>query len=151
MRARVTDTDVTVIETLYSDPKTILPIFSNLPFIEAASSALAAPDVSRSIMRLHFAFIAGDLYRDSPDLAPDIFERIFLPYLLFTKPRQKTADNVWQLLDHSMFAQYELLKGCTDIVRAHLVADEASRSVEAMSIFNLAVTSCIAGELFSQN
>lgn len=137
---------MTVIETLYSDPQAVLPIFSNLPFIETASRALAAPNVSRSIMRLHFAFMARDLYRDSLDHAPDIFERIFLPYLLFTKPRQKTAAYVWELLNDSSFSQYELLKGCTDIVQGQPTTDEASRSVESMTVVNLAVTSCIAGE-----
>jgi U3 small nucleolar RNA-associated protein 10 len=142
----VADSNVTVIESLYSDPKAVLPVFSNLLFIEAASSALATPDVSRSVMRLHFAFTAGEVYRHSPDLAPDIFERIFLPYLLFTKPRQKTAANVWQLLSDSMFAQYELLQGCTDVLVAHPIADGTTRSIEEMTMVNLSVASCIAGE-----
>ncbi|KAF8525719.1 armadillo-type protein [Gautieria morchelliformis] len=151
LRARVADSNVAVIESLYSDPKAVLPIFSNLSFIEAASCALAAPDVSRAVMRLHFAFIAGEVYRHSPDLAPNIFERIFLPYLLFTKPRQKTAAYVWQLLSDSMFAQYELLQGCTDVLVAHPIADATTRSIEEMTMVNLSVASCIAGNIVASN
>jgi U3 small nucleolar RNA-associated protein 10 len=146
LRSRVADTNATVVEALYNDPNAVLPIFSNLQFIEAVSSALAAPGVSRSTMRLHFMFVAGDLSRTNPDLAPDIFEHIFLPYLLFTKSRQKTAALAWQSLCDSTFAQYELLRGCKDIVQAHKAADGASRSIEDMTTLNLAVTNCIAGE-----
>ena len=148
LRSRVADTNVNVVEALYSNPKVVLPIFSNLTFIDAVSGALAAPDISRSVMRLHFTFIAGKLYRANADLAPDMFERTFLPYLLFTKPHQKTATLAWQSLGGSTFAQYELLRGCIDIMQAHPVADGASRSVEEMAALNLAVTNCIAGGSF---
>lgn len=148
LRSRVADTNATVIEALYNDPTAVLPIFSNLQFVEAVSSALAAPDVSRSVMHLHFTFIARDFSHANPDLAHDIFEHIFLPYLIFTKPRQKTTTLVWQSMSDSQFTQYELLRGCTEILQTHQVADGASRSTEEMATLNLALASCIAGELF---
>lgn len=145
LRARIADTNATVIETLYSDPRTILPIMSNASFIESVSKALAAPDVPRAVMRLHFAFIAEEFSGHNMDLAPVIFERLYLPYILFTKPRQKTATLVWQSLKDSELADYELLTGCMDIVFVSLTADGTSRSVEELATLNIEVTTKIAG------
>jgi len=145
LRARVTDTNAIVIETLYSEPQIIFPIIANERFIESVSSALAALDVSRPVMRLHFAFVAAEFCRHNMDLAPVIFEHIYLPYILFTKPRQKTAALVWQSLRHSKLADYELLAGCMDIVFAQSAAEGVSRSVEDMATLNMAVTRKIAG------
>ncbi|KAF8578875.1 ARM repeat-containing protein [Ramaria rubella] len=151
LRARVVDTSTAVIGVLYSDPKTILPVLANESFIEAVSSVLAAPDASRIVMRLHFAFIAEYFHNHCPDLVPALFERVYLPFLLFTKPRQKTVAIVWRSLKDSKLAEYELLAGCTDVVFPDLVPESTSRSIEEMVALNSAVTNRIAGNIVASN
>ena len=108
---------------------------------------MAAPDVPRAIMRLHFGFIAGEFSSHNMDLIPAIFQHVYLSYILFTKPRQKTATLVWQSLKDSKLADYELLMGCTDIVFGTQPPDGAARSAEEMATLNITVTTRIAGRL----
>ncbi|KAF8515684.1 armadillo-type protein [Hysterangium stoloniferum] len=146
---RVADTTVPVIEALYSDPEAVIPALGSDSFVDAVSSALKSPDVSRPVMRLHLAFIAGPFYAQNHDLAPTIFEHVFLPYLLFSKPRQKTAGLVWQVLRNIEFGSYELFDGCSEIVAANPSVKGSALSMDDMAAANLAFTARIASNIMS--
>lgn len=95
-------------------------------------------------MRLHFNFIAGPFFEKHPEFAAPVFESIFLPFILYTRPRQKTAQLAWDILKSSPFATYELLSGCKDILSKHTIG-ETTRT-EDMAKINLDVATQIAGK-----
>lgn len=140
---RVCDDQIAVIESLYESPSIVLQIFNDVPFIMAVSKALTLSDPPRGIMRLHFSLMAGPFFEKYPDFAPVIFENIFLPFILYTKPRQKTAQLVWDTLNNSPFASYELLSGCGAAFSKHTI-DETTRT-DDMTKLNLAIATQIAG------
>ena len=42
---------------------------------------------------------------------------VLLPFVMFSKSRQKTASAVWEILETSEIAQHELLVGCVDVLK----------------------------------
>lgn len=146
MKARLSDTNAQVIEAVYSRPQVVTSVFSDMSFLDAVSHSLQSSEIPKAVIRLHFAFIVEHLYPKMPDLAPAIFERIYFPFLLFSKPRQKTAVYVWQLLEGSGLAKYQLFTGCIHVIAVNKPIDGQSRSVEEMARLNLALATCIAGE-----
>jgi hypothetical protein len=67
--------------------------------------------------------------------------------MLFSKPRQRTAEAVWETISDSEatsgLGKYELLGGCADLWKE---TDNANL-VEKMGALNLALASKIAGNL----
>ena len=83
------------------------------------------------------------------DLVKDAFHRLVFPFLLYSKPRQHTADLVWDVLDRYLSRSKkpsivkELLKGCDEARNA--VEDEDS--IEKMAKVNLALATRLAGKV----
>ena len=95
------------------------------------------------------------------DIASQIIDRLVFPYLLFSKPRQKTVNIVWDLLDategegHHSVGRYELLAGCVEAVRWEQGKNKKSQeqqredgyhNTEMLARINIAVAAKIAGE-----
>ncbi|KAA1474189.1 hypothetical protein DENSPDRAFT_781033 [Dentipellis sp. KUC8613] len=127
--ARVLDNTPQVLTTLYAEPSAVVPIFRahSASYVSALSNALTSKSQhTRETLRIHIAFLA-DYYTPGADLAvtKEVFERIVFPFLLFSKPRQKSAMSVWAILDASEaqgerepgLREYTLLAGCADVVR----------------------------------
>ncbi|KAI0920552.1 hypothetical protein AcV5_010550 [Taiwanofungus camphoratus] len=171
---RVQDSNASVIEALYANPSELLPVL--LERTESYISSLAevlhsnTSSPSRNIIRLHLAFLANHFFtsvheRDAA-LASRIVDRLFFPYLLFSKPRQKTAALVWEILeakendcdDYISIGRFELLGGCIDAIRWEQNRqiegereDEGYRNVELFTRLNLALASKIADNILASN
>lgn len=159
LRARVLDTAPAVIEALYAQPPAILPVL--LADAPAYLAALADAPLSRALTRLHLAFLAAHVYpalraRD-PALAERVVFDVFWQYLAASKPRQKTAGVVWEILEgvegEGGVARCELLGGCVDAVRWEQDAGKAGekgkedehKAMERMAKVNLALAAKMAG------
>ena len=165
------DSSVAVLKALYSEPSTLLPILlSDAPaFIKAVSGAVTSKPshTSRVIIRAHISFLALHfLPAVSQDVVEDAFSRVIFPFLLFSKPKFRTAQAVWEIVEaaqknapESGLARCESLEGCVEIIReeerrfyseAKTRKDKsvpsAFENVEVMRRINLTVASRMAGE-----
>lgn len=162
---RIQDTSAPVLEALYANPAELLPIIFNdaSAYIDTISHVLhSSPAPGRSIIKAHVTFVARHLYpalverSDGTKLTGRLFYDVALPFLLYSKPRQKTASAIWEILeatekvDDATFglARYELLAGCVDAARWETSDDRegGNRSASSFIKVNLAVAGRIAGK-----
>lgn len=147
---RVHDSNVEVLEALYEFPETFAKAVLASPseYIEALASSIAAPGSKpkRTALRLHLGFLITHLLSslDSKHQA-DVFDRLLFPFLLFSKPRQHTAELVWEAVDQVLQTSpqaVELLKGCPELAKK-----DGERTHESMVSANAAVTSKFADNI----
>ncbi|KAH8084910.1 armadillo-type protein [Cristinia sonorae] len=151
---RVQDTNVAVLEALYHEASTLLPVvLGNLEdYVHSLIQALNA--ASKSIVKQHLSFVINHLYpsvSDRKTWQDRIFRDILFPSLLYSKSRQKVVSAVWEILEGADqpngAGSYELLGGCFDAVRWHqssLSQGDGSRNTEVFAKLNLAVAAKIA-------
>ena len=168
--ARVQDSNVSVLEALYAKPAQLVSVLlaDVNTYVDTVAQVLHAPGptpLGRAAVKAHLSFIIGHMYpsltqANEPEHAAQILDRVLFPYLLFSKPRQKTAALVWELVEageqtQGSVGRSALLAGCVDAVRweerksseGGKTADEDSyRNTEIMATINLALAAKIAGE-----
>jgi U3 small nucleolar RNA-associated protein 10 len=167
----VHDSSFAVLEALYSEPSVLLPVLLSDPaaFVKAVSEVVTAKpsQTSRAILRAHLSFLALHfLPQVSPEVVDDAFSHVIFPFLLFSKPKSRTAQAVWEIVETAQnsapeagLAHCESLKGCIDILKeeerqfldkAEALKDKSVQSafqnVEVMRKVNLGVASRMAGE-----
>ncbi|KAH9943771.1 hypothetical protein B0H21DRAFT_877669 [Amylocystis lapponica] len=160
IRARAT-TPTPPSSSALRNPDAVAPVF-----LEDPSGFVSPP--SKSIVRTHLTFAAEHFYRavskqEDAVLAARIVDEIFMPFLLFSKPREKTATLVWEIIeataqdgtDSTALSNHELLGGCVEAVRWEQARQQQQqpeegeggyRNVELLAKINLAVSAKIAGE-----
>ncbi|KAG6868786.1 hypothetical protein C0993_010713 [Termitomyces sp. T159_Od127] len=153
--ARVQDTNQNVIDALYSQPSAILPILCGdaETYINYLSLILTAPGSKpkRSFLRTHLTFLATHFVPADTSRIGDVFHRVVFPFLLFSKPRQHSAEVVWDILAaQSTLGDHDWLAGCTSIVVEERAKDAAD-AVEKMSTINAAFCSRIARNILKSN
>ncbi|KZT03292.1 uncharacterized protein LAESUDRAFT_744673 [Laetiporus sulphureus 93-53] len=133
LRARILDTDASVLEALYAEPTELVPVLLEdaAGYISALSEVLHSATISipRNATLLHLAFLANHIFtplnEKDASLADHIVHELFFPYLLFSKAKQKSASLAWDILeakekdvhDVTGIGRYELLCGCVDVIR----------------------------------
>jgi U3 small nucleolar RNA-associated protein 10 len=167
----VHDTSIVVLNALYSKPSVLLPVLLPDPstFIRAITEAVTAKPAqgSRAILRAHLSFLALHLLPAvSQDVVEDAFSRAIFPFLLFSKPKFRTAQAVWEIVEAAQngtpeagLARCESIEGCVEILkeeeRQFLEKAKARKDKSSLSAFenmevirrvNLAVASRMAGE-----
>ena len=168
--ARVHDPSIAVLKALYSDPAVLLPILLSDPstFVKVISEAVASKPVqaSRAILRMHLSFLALHLLPAvSPDVVEDAFSHAIFPFLLFSKPKFRTAQAVWEIIEAAQksapeagLARCESIQGCSEILKeeerrflehAQMRKDKsepcAFENIDVMRKVNLAVATRMAG------
>ncbi|KDR78387.1 hypothetical protein GALMADRAFT_245550 [Galerina marginata CBS 339.88] len=157
--ARLQDSSIAVLEALYDNPSAVTPIFSSDPqaYLSSLSSAIdSQTKPKRSILRLHLDYVASSLWAnvDSPT-RDEIFHRIFFPFLLFSKPRQKTAELIWEVVDKH-FGQssginiIEWLAGCSALSKPESTTD-VTDSLDAMNQANFNIAEKIAVNIINSS
>ncbi|EIN05935.1 hypothetical protein PUNSTDRAFT_137420 [Punctularia strigosozonata HHB-11173 SS5] len=121
---RVHDTDPSVVGELYAHPELILPSIAeeeNDEFLATLAAHLESSG-SRQLIRLHLTFVAA--HSSASSSAGSTFDsnaavlRLFFPFLIFSKPRQKSAAAAWDVVQaHEGIADSALLKGCVDVLK----------------------------------
>jgi U3 small nucleolar RNA-associated protein 10 len=168
--ARVHDPSVTVLKALYSDPAVLLPLLLSDPstFVKAVSEAVASKPVqaSRAILRMHLSFLVLHLLPAvSQDVVEEAFSHVIFPFLLFSKPKFRTAQAVWEIVEGAQknapeagLARCESIQGCSEILKeeerrflehAQTRKDKSDPSafenIDVMRKINIAVASRMAG------
>ncbi|KAH9837712.1 armadillo-type protein [Rhodofomes roseus] len=174
LRTRILDTTPSVIEALYSRHTELLPVLLEDPstYISSLAFSLHAPKASpsRALMRLHLSFLATHFYpalrAQDPALAERVVFDLFFPCLVTSKPRQKTANMAWEILEGSEgengIARYELLGGCVDAVRwqqqqlggkagEEVREDEGYKGMERLARVDLALSAKMADNILASN
>jgi len=157
--ARVLDTNPQVLEVLYHKPSIIVPIISKnwRTYIDSLVHALCTVNTkpNRLVLRIHLTFLVLHFCRTTnPSVLAEVFHRIFFPFLLFSKPRQRTAVVVWEVISQGLNGSdgvdvFELLRGCADGCKWENGMDGVD-SVVKMSSINTEIASKMAGWYFTQ-
>ncbi|KAF8064012.1 hypothetical protein FPV67DRAFT_198389 [Lyophyllum atratum] len=153
--ARVQDTHQAVADALYSQPPALLTILKEdaETYIAGLSNVLCAPGAKpkRSLLKAHLTFLATHLSPTNPLHMDSIFQRIMFPFLLFSKPRQHTAEIVWEIISSQEApAVHEWLAGCASMVVGEKAKDVAD-AVERMGNINVLIASQIARNILKSN
>lgn len=101
----------------------------------------------RNILKIHVIFLAKHFCTQaSNEIISEVFHKIIFSFLLFSKPRQHTAEMVWDIIKENMPDSasniHELLHGC-----AALVTEEKAKNgdgIQMMSKINLIIATRIA-------
>lgn len=141
LKSRVYDNEQQILQALYDSPELLLPSVSNISFVIEFSNFIVKQDLSRSLLRLHFKFICGAYCDANPSLVTPVLLHVVFPFLLFTKPRQKSAAAIWGILKKSVLAEHKLLKGSFDTLQGEL---EEEKDVDRLSTFNSRLADQIA-------
>lgn len=174
--ARVHDPSIVVLKALYSDPAALLPVLLSDPtaFVKAVSEAVTSKPAqdSRAILRMHISFLALHLIPAvSQDVVEEAFSHAIFPFLLFTKPKFRTAQAVWEIVEAAQksapeagLARCESIQGCVEILKeeerqflehAQIRKDKSTPSAfentNVMRKINLAVASRMAGTILVSN
>ncbi|KXN83997.1 U3 small nucleolar RNA-associated protein 10 [Leucoagaricus sp. SymC.cos] len=154
--SRAQDTEYQILEALYEKPDLVVPLFASSAsaYIKILSTSLGSKP-KRSLLRLHLAFALGQLYPTlESKLKEQLISEVLFPFLLFSKPRQHTAETVWDIVAETMAKEegqeFEILKGCTGVVKAERekAVDDV---VEKMKSTNAALTGKIAQNILMSN
>ncbi|TBU55148.1 armadillo-type protein [Dichomitus squalens] len=184
---RVHDTSASVLQALYttSPENTANALLAASPgtgsvYLDALKQALNGMSVkpSRDATRAHLTFLlthflpaasrasagAGEEQEEgeseeSRERSRHVFMDILLPFLLYSKPRLKTAQAVWGILEAaeenaSKGFAFELLGGCVEAVRweqARPGADKEGSDPQLLTKINLAVAAKIADNILASN
>ncbi|OBZ74951.1 U3 small nucleolar RNA-associated protein 10 [Grifola frondosa] len=124
---------------------------------------------SRDIVRLHLTFLDQYFfpaaYEQNAQLAARVIDQLVFPYLLFSKPKHKTTNMVWSILeagegnvDKMSIGRHELLGGCVDAVRWEQARhptgtqkDSADSNVALLTKINMALASKISDNILASN
>ncbi|KAG6888637.1 hypothetical protein C0992_007989 [Termitomyces sp. T32_za158] len=153
--ARVQDTNQNVVDALFNQPSAILPVVCNDAdtYIDYLSTILTAPGSKpkRSFLRAHLTFLTTHFIPANTSRVGDVFHRVIFPFLLFSKPRQHSAEVVWDILAaQKTLGDYDWLAGCTSIVVEERAKDTAD-AVEKMSTINTTFCSRIARNILKSD
>ncbi|EAU87657.2 hypothetical protein CC1G_09118 [Coprinopsis cinerea okayama7 len=147
--ARLFDDNVGVLESLYSNPTVLAQSFLAIAseYVDTLSKAIASPGAKpkRAVLRLHLGFLSDHILATlDSEQQTQIFERIFFPFLLFSKPRQHTAELIWDLIAEKHAGTFELLKGAADIWAKQKASE---RGIEEMVELNSGIAEKIADNI----
>ncbi|KAJ8075131.1 snoRNA-binding rRNA-processing protein utp10 [Marasmius tenuissimus] len=158
--ARVYDTAQSVLEVLYSNTTSLLRVVTRSPkiYLDSLAAALSSSSAKpkRAVLKLHLSFLLDHFLpkvEGQDDLIKDAFHRLVFPFLLYSKPRQHTADLVWDILDRYLSRSKgssivkELLKGCDE---ARITGDEED-PIDRMAKINLGLAARLAENILSSN
>jgi U3 small nucleolar RNA-associated protein 10 len=151
--ARIQDTDVSILEALYENA-TITPIMLSDPqaYISSLSLAIGATEKpKRNVLRCHFTYLVSHFWTTVEASTQElIFHQLIFPLLLFSKPRRKVAELVWETIGKDLSKPLgtsvtDWLAGCPALTKTE-EAPEGNDSVDNMNQINLSISTKIAGE-----
>jgi U3 small nucleolar RNA-associated protein 10 len=152
--SRTVDTNPTVLEALYSNPRALLPHLKE-EYLEAVATVLSSPTTPRQLIRLHVDFLSHHFVEAYPGTIDAVVGQCLWPFLLFTKAKQKTTLAVWDILESEdcsdKVTESQLLRGCLIIVREleqNFVASHNEASdvgLQRLAAIDVALAGRIAG------
>jgi U3 small nucleolar RNA-associated protein 10 len=141
------------LEALYESPAAITPIMSSDPQAYISSLSLAIDATSkpkRNVLGSHFTYLVAHFWTTAEVSTQElIFHQLIFPFLLFSKPRKKTVELVWEIIGKDLSQPLgtsvtDWLAGCTALTKTE-GAPEGSDPVDLNQI-NLSISAKIAGK-----
>ncbi|KAG8949590.1 snoRNA-binding rRNA-processing protein utp10 [Tulasnella sp. 419] len=144
IEAGLGDANASLVGVIYQTPEILLSIFPEKRLLDIITNSLKGPDVPRAVVRMHLSFLAKTLFEKDPSLSTGIIFQGFLPYLLFSKSRQKLALQAWNIVEESELKNHFIFAGCFSL----LGTDAEAQRMESM---NAELTSKLAGNIASSS
>ncbi|KAF8315807.1 hypothetical protein DL93DRAFT_2154983 [Clavulina sp. PMI_390] len=154
--------DPSVLKALYEKNPVVLAnslLADKARFMKDVVEALSAnvlPTVDRNILRLHLDFMAKTVLTalalvDDREAVRDLFEKLFLPFLLFSKSKQKRSSAVWGVIAAwvESFQDIDIIKGCVPLIKAG--EGEGKLTPEEMVELNTKLVSKFADNVMSSD
>ncbi|KAI0742763.1 hypothetical protein C8Q80DRAFT_1221194 [Daedaleopsis nitida] len=185
---RVHDTAIPVLQALYiTSPEAVarafsIPALAENAYIDSLRQTLhdSSSKPSRDVIRAHLSFLLSHFLpaikassvaseedqeeeesEENRERSRRVFMDILLPFLLYSKPRMKTVQAVWEILETAEggSVSFELLGGCVDAVKWEQARPTKKTSrkeaegndVELLRRVNLAVAAKIADNILASN
>ena len=151
--SRIQDNDTSVLEALYENAA-ITPIISSDPqaYISSLSLAIGTTEKpKRNLLRCHLTYLTSHFWTTAEVSTQElIFHQLIFPFLLFSRPRRKTAELVWEIIGSGLSqppgsSVTDWLAGCAALVKTEEVS-EGSDSINNLNQINLSISAKIAGE-----
>lgn len=153
--ARIQDSSTPVLEALYEHkPSVFTDVLgrfhsSRVEYVKALNMALSDSKPKRAIVRLHLTFLFGHAFKTlEEDLKGDVFYGSVHPFLGWSKPREKTAECVWELV-HDV--PYPVLTGCSAIITSHKKNTERKDEILAMVDLNATLVRTMAENIVNSD
>lgn len=154
--------DISVLQAVYTTaPESLASalLADQARFVADVVDALSTkvlPTADRHVLRLHLEFFAKFIlphptFVDDVAASRSIIEKLFVPFLLLSKPKQKRVTIAWEIISSSsiVFEKIDILKGCAAIVINSLNLEanegEAKSNSDAMIDINDKLVGKIAG------
>ena len=151
--SRIQDNDISILEALYENAA-ITPIISSDPQAYISSLSLAIGTIEkpkRNLLRCHLTYLASHFWTTAEvSTKEQIFHQLIFPFLLFSRPRRKTAELVWEIVGNNLSQPLgtsvtDWLAGCAALVKTEETS-EGSDSINNFNQINLSISTKIAGE-----
>ena len=117
-------------------------------YISSLSLAIGATEKpKRNVLRCHFTYLVSHFWTTVEASTQElIFHQLIFPFLLFSKPRRKTAELVWETLGKDLSKPLEAsvndwLAGCAALTKT----EEAPEGNDFLNQINLSISTKIAG------
>ncbi len=130
IKARLLDAHPSVIEVIYGEERTAVSLFTQSPeLLSSVVTLLTSQQPTRALLRTHLQFFSNAFYNAQPYLGLRVILSLVLPFAIFSKPRQKTAAGVWEVVCGSPLSKRRFSRASSPgDERSSLGADERNRS-----------------------
>ena len=151
--SRIQDSDISILEALYENAA-IIPIISSDPqaYISSLSLAIITTEKpKRNLLRCHLTYLASHFWTTAEVSTQElIFHQLIFPFLLFSRPRRKTAELVWEIIGNDLSQSLgssvtDWLAGCAALAKTE-ESSEGSDTINNLNQINLNICTKIAGE-----
>ena len=151
--SRIQDNDISILEALYENAA-ITPIISSDPQAYISSLSLAIGTIEkpkRNLLRCHLTYLASHFWTTAEvSTQEQIFHQLIFPFLLFSRPRRKTAELVWEIVGNNLSQSLassvtDWIAGCAALIKTEETS-ESSDSINNLNQINLSISTKIAGE-----
>ena len=122
-------------------------------YISSLSLAIGVTEKpKRNVLRCHLTYLVSYFWATAEVSTQElIFHQLIFPFLLFSKPRQKTAELVWETIGKALFQPLgasvtDWFAGCVALAKT-TEAPEVIDLVDNLNRINLSISAKIAGEL----
>ncbi|KAL5520451.1 hypothetical protein ACEPAG_9675 [Sanghuangporus baumii] len=114
---RIYDTDAAVLDALYSESNVLVPLVAgSTEVLHRLATFISEQTVSRSVLRAHLVFFCNAFVAAHPEYGIRVATTLVFPNALFTKPRNKTATAVWDVVGKSRLGEDNLFKGTKEAI-----------------------------------
>lgn len=135
--ARLRDTDLEVLSSVYAEPELLLCLLNGVDYIDAVLSTFNSVKPQPKVLGQHIAFLANTYLPAHPEAEGRVFEKLLIPNLLASEDRRAFGPEQWP----------SVVKACRLLAHTKVPALEAS--VDQLVKLNQELVKAIANAIAS--